>query len=277
LTEQTDRELTDRGLTDRGLTGRVRIEPVGDHVAELVMDRPEALNAVDTEQARAITEACTRLAADQRIRAVVLSSAVAKAFCVGADLKERNRLDNDQLIAQRPMARRAYNSVLELPMPTVAAVEGYALGGGCELALSCDLIVASDTAIFALPEVGVGIIPGGGGTQLLSRRIGLNRAADLIFSTRRIDAEEAYRIGLADRRVPAGTARTSARDLAARIAANSPVGLRNAKRALRTGFDLPLADGLEVEDACWRATAASADRAEGVAAFVEKREPRWRG
>jgi enoyl-CoA hydratase/carnithine racemase len=272
LTEQTDRELTDRGLT-----GRVRIEPVGDHVAELVMDRPEALNAVDTEQARAITEACTRLAADQRIRAVVLSSAVAKAFCVGADLKERNRLDNDQLIAQRPLARRAYNSVLELPMPTVAAVEGYALGGGCELALSCDLIVASDTAIFALPEVGVGIIPGGGGTQLLSRRIGLNRAADLIFSTRRIDAEEAYRIGLADRRVPAGTARTSARALAARIAANSPVGLRNAKRALRTGFDLPLADGLEVEDACWRATAASADRAEGVAAFVEKREPRWRG
>jgi enoyl-CoA hydratase/carnithine racemase len=270
-------ELTDEALPDRAPADRVRIEFVGDHVAELVMDRPEALNAVDTGQARAITEACARLAADQRIRAVVLSSAVPKAFCVGADLKERNRLDTDQLIAQRPLARRAYNSVLELPMPTIAAVEGYALGGGCELALSCDLIVASDTAVFALPEVGVGIIPGGGGTQLLSRRIGLNRAADLIFSTRRVDAEEAHRVGLADRRVPTGTARASARELAARIAANSPVGLRNAKQALRTGFDLPLAQGLEVEDACWRATATSPDRAEGVAAFVEKREPRWRG
>jgi enoyl-CoA hydratase/carnithine racemase len=259
------------------LTDRVRIERVDDHVAELVMDRPEALNAVDTEQARAIDDACAQLAADPAVRAVVLSSAVTRAFCVGADLKERNRLDDEQLIAQRPVARRAYTSVLELPMPTIAAVEGYALGGGCELALSCDLIVASDTAVFGLPEVGVGIIPGGGGTQLLSRRIGLNRAADLIFSTRRLDAEEAYRIGLADRRVPTGAARDAARDLAGQIAAKSPIALRNAKQALRTGFDRPLTEALEIEDACWRSTATAADRAEGVAAFVEKREPRWQG
>jgi enoyl-CoA hydratase/carnithine racemase len=162
-------------------------------------------------------------------------------------------------------------------MPTVAAVHGYALGGGCELALSCDLIIAADDAVFALPEVGVGVIPGGGGTQLLSRRVGLNRAADLIFTTRRLDADEAYRIGLADRRVPVGADREAARELAADIAARSPVALRNAKRALREGFDLPIADGLEVEDRCWRATAFSADRAEGVAAFVDKRLPRWPG
>lgn len=239
------------------------------------MDRPEALNAVDTDQAKAIAEACADLAADPDIRVVILSSAVPKAFCVGADLKERNRLSDDDLVAQRPLARRAYNSVLELPMPTIAAVEGYALGGGCELALSCDLIIASDTAVFALPEVGVGVIPGGGGTQLLSRRVGLNRAADLIFTTRRIGADEAYQIGLADRRTTAGGAMDAARDLAATISAKSPVALRNAKRALRTGFDLPIGDGLQVEDEAWRATALSADRAEGVAAFVEKREPQW--
>lgn len=253
----------------------VRVEWPGDHVAEIVMDRPEALNAVDTRQAAAIAGTCDQLAADRSVRVVILSSAVAKAFCVGADLKERNALSDDDLAAQRPISRRAYNSVLELPMPTIAAVEGYALGGGCELALSCDLIIASDTAVFALPEVGVGVIPGGGGTQLLSRRVGLNRAADLIFTTRRVGADEAYAIGLADRRTPTGEAARAARDLGNQIATKSPVGLRNAKLALRTGFDLPLSQGLDVEDRAWRDTAFSADRAEGVAAFVEKREPRW--
>ncbi len=273
----TDRDRSG-AIADRpGEFGRIRIERVGEHVAELVLDRPEALNAVDTGQARAIADACGQLAADPTVRAVVLSSSSAKAFCVGADLKERHRLDAEQLAAQRPLSRRAYNAVLELPVPVVAAVEGYALGGGCELALSCDLIVASDTAVFALPEVGVGIIPGGGGTQLLSRRIGLNRAADLILTTRRVAVEEAYRIGLVDRRVPAGSARQRARELAVGIAARSPVGVRHAKAALRTGFDLPLEAGLQVEDAHWRAAAASADRVEGVAAFVEKREPRWPG
>jgi enoyl-CoA hydratase/carnithine racemase len=255
----------------------ILIERPADHVAEIVMNRPEALNAVDTRQAAAIAGACAELAADDQLRVVILSTALAKAFCVGADLKERNRLSNDDLAAQRPQSRRAYNSVLELPMPTVAAVEGFALGGGCELALSCDLIIASVWAVFALPEVGVGVIPGGGGTQLLSRRIGLNRAADLIFSTRRVPADEAYAIGLADRRAATGEARRAARELAAEIAGNSPIALRNAKKALRTGFDLPIDEALEVEDRCWSATAMSADRTEGVAAFVQKRPPNWPG
>lgn len=260
-----------------GTPPTIRVERVADHVVEVVMDRPEALNAVNLDQAVAIADACAGIAADPTVSAMIISSAVPKAFCVGADLKERNRLGNDDLAAQRPLLRRAYNAVLEMPVPTIAAVHGYALGGGCELALSCDLIVAADDAVFALPEVGVGVIPGGGGTQLLSRRVGLNRAADLIFTTRRVDADEAYRIGLADRRVGAGADRDAAIELAAGIAERSPVALRNAKRALRTGFDLPIAEGLEVEDACWRDTAFSADRAEGVAAFVQKRAPRWPG
>lgn len=253
----------------------VGIERVDDHVVEIVMDRPTALNAVDTQQSRAIVAACDEVAADRSVRAVVLATALDKAFCVGADLKERNRLSDAELADYRPISRQAYTSVLRLPMPTIAAVEGYALGGGCELALSCDLIVASDTATFALPEVGVGVIPGGGGTQLLSRRVGLNRALDLILSTRRVAADEAATIGLVDRRAAPGAARPVARELAQLISSKSPVATRNAKRAVRQGLDLSLDDGLELEDACWRDTAFSADRAEGVAAFVEKRQPQW--
>ena len=255
----------------------VRIERPADFVAELVMDRPEAMNAISTDQARAIGDACDALAADDDIRVVIVSSAVDRAFCVGADLKERAGFSHDDLREQRPITRRAYGGVLNLPMPTVAAVDGFALGGGCELALSCDLIVASESAVFALPEVGVGLIPGGGGTPLLSRRVGWNAAADLIFTTRRVSADEAFRIGLADRVAAPGAARDTAVELATTIAAHSPVGLRQAKIALRRGFDTDLASGMEIEDAAWAATAFSADRVEGIAAFTEKRRPRWPG
>ena len=253
----------------------VRIEWPNEHVAEVIMDRPEALNAVSTSQARSISEACAELADAAGCRAVVLSSALDRAFCVGADLKERNGFSDTQLAEHRPTSRAAYQAVRDLPMPVIAAVEGYALGGGFELALSCDLIVASETATFGLPEVSVGLVPGGGGTQLLSRRIGLNRALDLILTARRIDGVDASALGVCDRLVAPGTARTAARDLAALIAGHSPQGSRQAKRAVRAGYDLALVDGLETEDAAWRAAAFSADRIEGIAAFNEKRPPVW--
>ncbi|MCX2969209.1 enoyl-CoA hydratase-related protein [Streptomyces sp. TRM70308] len=247
------------------------------HVAELVLDRPQAMNAVSTRLAADLAEACAALAADTGVRAVVLTSSNDRAFCVGADLKERNRFTDAELGRQRPYARAAYTGVLQLPMPTIAAVHGFALGGGFELALSCDLIVADTTAVVGLPEVSVGVIPGGGGTQLLPRRVGAARAAELIFTARRVEAEEAHRIGLVDQLVAGGAARAEALELAGRIAAHSPVGLRAAKRALRTGWGMALAAGLEVEDAAWRTVAFSGDRAEGVAAFNEKRAPRWPG
>ena len=162
-------------------------------------------------------------------------------------------------------------------MPSIAAVEGYALGGGCELALACDLIVAAESAVFGLPEVGVGLVPGGGGTQLLSRRLGSNRAADLIFTGRRLNASEARELGLVDRLVPAGTARSAAAQLAAEIAANSPIALRNAKWALRQGADVDLPSALLIEDQAWHRTAFSLDRVEGIAAFNARRAPRWPG
>jgi enoyl-CoA hydratase/carnithine racemase len=249
----------------------------GDHIAELTLDRPEAMNAVSTQMAQELSAACVALCADQQVRAVVVTSSSTKAFCVGADLKERNSFSDADLMEQRPAARAAYSGVLNLPMPTIAAVEGFALGGGLEIALSCDLIVAGSTAVVGLPEVSVGIIPGGGGTQLLTRRIGWSRAAGMIFTARRMSATEAAALGLVDEVTEPGSARDRGLALAGQIAANSPVGIRQAKRAMRLGSDVDLATGLEVEDGCWRATAFSGDRTEGIAAFVEKRPPRWPG
>ncbi|MCI3932724.1 enoyl-CoA hydratase/isomerase family protein [Streptomyces sp. AN091965] len=247
------------------------------HVAELALDRPKAMNAVSSAMARSISEACDALGADRDVRVVVLTSTHERAFCVGADLKERNSLTDAELVRQRPVSRAAYTGVLDLPMPTVAAVHGYALGGGFELALSCDVIVADPTAVVGLPEVSVGVLPGGGGTQLLPRRVGAARAAELIFSARRVEAAEAKELGLVDLVAGEGEDRDEALALAARIAANSPVGLRAAKRALRLGHGLDLRAGLEVEDAAWRSVAFSGDRVEGVAAFNEKRKPEWPG
>lgn len=246
-------------------------------VVELVLDRPKAMNAVSTEMARSLAGACAALGSDPAVRVVVLTSSHERAFCVGADLRERGSLSDADLARQRPVARGAYAGVLELPVPTVAAVHGFALGGGFELALSCDVIVADGTAVVGLPEVSVGVIPGGGGTQLLPRRVGAARAAELIFTARRVEAAEARELGLVDALVEEGRDRAEALALAVGIAANSPVGLRAAKRALRLGQGLDLRAGLEVEDAAWRSVAFSGDRAEGVAAFNEKRTPDWPG
>jgi enoyl-CoA hydratase/carnithine racemase len=264
-------------MSDAATLVRIERHGEGGHVAELVLDRPEAMNAVSTAMAQAISAATGKLAADDTVRAVVVTSTHERAFCVGADLKERNALSDDELRAQRPLARAAYGGVLALPVPVVAAVDGFALGGGFEIALSCDLIVAGDGATVGLPEVSVGVIPGGGGTQLLTRRVGWSRAASMIFTARRLGATEAHELGVVDEVVPAGSARDRALEVATLIASHSPVGMRNAKKAMRLGFDTDLASGLDIEDECWAATAFSGDRAEGVAAFAEKRRPVWPG
>jgi enoyl-CoA hydratase/carnithine racemase len=248
---------------------------LGGHIVELALDRPEAMNAISTQMALDLGAACARLGADKDVRVVLVTSTNERAFCVGADLKERASLSDAELMTQRPVSRAAYGGVLNLPVPTIAIVEGFALGGGLEIALSCDLIIAGSSAVVGLPEVSVGVIPGGGGTQLLTRRIGWSRAAGMIFTGRRMSAEEAAALGVVDEVPESGTARDRGFELAAQIAANSPVGLRQAKRAMRLGGDVDLATGLEVEDGCWRATAFSGDRAEGIRAFNEKRSPEW--
>ena len=269
-----DLSMTELSSPTRPMVTITRHGP-GGRVAELALDRPEAMNAVSTQMARELGAACAELSADQGVSVVVVTSTSPKAFCVGADLKERHSFTDADLFAQRPLARAAYNGVLNLPMPTIAVVEGFALGGGLEIALSCDLIIAGSAAVVGLPEVSVGVIPGGGGTQLLTRRIGWSRAAGMIFTARRMSAAEAAALGVVDEVLEAGSGRARGLELAAQIAANSPVGLRQAKRAMRLGGGVDLATGLEVEDGCWRASAFSSDRAEGVAAFAEKRPARW--
>ena len=269
------------GARGAGVAGGARLRHeddgsgAGGLIGEVVLDRPDAMNALNTSMLAELTGHFTALAADPSVTVVIVSAAGERAFCAGADLKERAAMSDALIMAQRPAFRAAFRALLALPQPAIAAVHGYALGGGCELALSCDVIVAEETAVLGLPEATVGLVPGCGGTQLLARRTGPGRAAELIFSGRQVQAAEAAEIGLADRLVPAGRAREVAFELGRQIAANSPVAVRAAKLALRGGADLPLAAALEVEDAAWRTAAASADRREGIAAFAEKRRPRW--
>lgn len=257
--------------------GNVMVRRHGDFVAEVVLDRPASLNAFSSAMAGEFADTLRQLAVDSGVRVVVLSSSAERAFCAGADLKERASFSDDDLLAQRPLIRDLFASVRDLPMPAIAAVQGFALGGGFELALSCDVIVADETAVFGLTEVTVGLVPGGGGTQLLTRRIGVGRASDLVLSGRKVEAAEAYQLGIADRLVPAGKARAAALELANAMAANSPLAVRAAKRAVRAALGASIDVGLVVEDSAWHAAAVSADRREGIAAFAEKRAPKWEG
>jgi enoyl-CoA hydratase/carnithine racemase len=248
-----------------------------EHVLEIELHRPEALNALSTALARELAAVTADAARADDLRVIVLTAAGDRAFCVGADLKERNAMSDDEMRAQRLVFRAAFGGLLHLPQPAVAAVHGFALGGGCELALSCDVVVGDDTAVLGLPEVTIGLVPGGGGTQLALRRLGAGRAADVVLTGRRIPAAEAHALGLIDRLVPAGSAREAALDVARQVAGNSPVATRAAKRALRDGYGLDYSAAMDVEDAAWRTAAFSADRREGIAAFNEKRRPGWPG
>src|SRR3954467_12935468 len=175
---------------------------IRESVAQIELSRPDALNAISSELARELVAITATVANDPDVRAVVLTAAGDRAFCVGADLKERNAMSDAEFRTQRMLFRAAFGGVLNLPQPTVAGVHGFALGGGLELALSCDLVVADETAGMGLPEVPIGLVPGGGGTQLALRRLGPGRAADVVLTGRRIPAEEAHQLGLVDRPLP---------------------------------------------------------------------------
>jgi enoyl-CoA hydratase/carnithine racemase len=244
-------------------------------VATVTLQRPEVLNAISGAMASEIADVVRSATADPAVRVVVVAAAGERAFCVGADLKERGRLDRDGWLDNRERILALFAAVRESPVPTIASVFGYALGGGFELALSCDLVVAADDAVFGLPETTVGLVPGGGGTQLLARRCGVARAKELIFTGRRLPVEEALEWGVANRVVPREELAEATAELAAGILRASPVAVREAKAAIDGGFGSPLRDGIEIEDGAWRAALDSADRAEGIAAFNEKREPRW--
>jgi enoyl-CoA hydratase/carnithine racemase len=245
------------------------------HVGVVTLNRPEALNAISGRMADELAGALLHMAANPDAWVVVVAANGDRAFCAGADLKERNRMDDAGWLRNRILIRALFDSLRAVPQPTIASVFGPALGGGFELALSCDLIVAAEDAVFGLPETRVGIVPGGGGTQLLARKVGTSRAKEVVLAGRRLSAAEAAGWGLVARVVPRAELPAATMELAAEICRASPVGAREAKQAVDRAFDVSLAAGIELEDLAWRRAVASADREEGIAAFNEKRDPRW--
>lgn len=239
--------------------------------------RPEAKNALGRQLLGELEAALAALAEAPAARVVVLHSLVPGAFCAGADLKERAGMTAEQAEAFVDRLRNAFTALAALALPTVAAIEGAALGGGLELALACDLRVAGGEAQLGLPETSLAIIPGAGGTQRLPRLVGPARAKDLVFTGRRIGAAEALGMGLVDRLAEAGQGLATALDLARQISPNGPVALRVAKEAIDHGLDLDLERGLDLERACYRRVLPTEDRLEGLAAFRERRQPDYRG
>ncbi|HVL91430.1 MAG TPA: enoyl-CoA hydratase-related protein [Actinomycetota bacterium] len=246
-------------------------------VATITINRPEAANCLSRATLDELAAAIETLATDDECRAVVLTGEGEKAFCAGADLKERATMTDDQVRDFVRTIRDTATELSRLPQPVIAAINGAAFGGGCELALACDIRVIDEGAQIGLTETSLGIIPGGGGTQRLPRLIGPARAIELIVTARRIDAAEACALGLANVVATSGTARKLAAEIADRIAANAPVAVRAAKEAAWRGLELPLREGLELETDLYQRTLGTEDRIEGLTAFREKRPPVYKG
>lgn len=256
---------------------RFMMEERGGGVALVTFDRAEAMNAFDTVAAEDMLTLFGReLRRRDDIRAVVFTGAGERAFSVGADLKERRGMDDDAWRRQHALFRDAFETLWRFPWPVIAAVRGYALGGGCELALGCDFIYAAEDAVFGLPEVTLGIMPGAGGTQFLPRAVGLRRARELVLTGARFGAAEAQDWGLVNRVAPAAEVVDAALETAFLIARNAPLSIQGAKRAMDSGAEVGLEPGLALEVSIHQRLSASEDRQEGVDAFNEKRKPEWR-
>ena len=246
-----------------------------ERITVVTLNRPQAMNALSGAFADELSGVFTDLADDPDVWVVVLAAAGEKAFCVGADLKERASFSLDDFYKNRAQVRRVFASVRNLPQPVIASVFGFALGGGFELALSCDLIVAAEDAVFGLPETRVGLIPAGGGTQLLTRKLGVARAKEMIFRGRRITVTEAAELGLVAEVAPRDRLAEVTMEVARDICRSSPVAVRSAKAAIDAALGVPIESGIDFEHDAWEHTITSRDRAEGIDAFTNKREPQW--
>lgn len=243
-------------------------------IALLRLQRPEALNAINHQMLAELSEAIDLLEGDKTVRVLVLTGE-GKAFAAGADIARIQALSQQDAQAFCLQGQALFNHLGDLPFPVIAAVNGYALGGGCELALACDIRLAADTARFGMPELGLGIIPGYGGTQRLPRMISTGQALYYLFTGDAIPAQEALRLGLVQGVFPSEILMEQALALAGRIAGKAPLALALAKRSVREGLDLPLNEGISLEAELYLQTFMSADRQEGMAAFLEKRRPQF--
>ena len=248
----------------------VKYEPKGD-VAYLVIDRPEALNALNAQVLADLDAALDAIDLDL-IRCVIVRGAGEKSFVAGADIAQMKDLDPAGGEAFGKQGNDVFLKLENFPIPVIAAVGGYALGGGCELAMACDFRICSDTAVFGQPEVGLGITPGFGGTQRLARIVGPGMAKQMIYTARNIKADEALRIGLVNAVYPASELYAAAEKLASTIAANAPIAVRACKKAINEGAALPIEQAVVCEEKAFGSCFQTGDQQEGMGAFLEKRK-----
>ncbi len=250
---------------------------IDDRIATITINRPKSLNALNPATMAELGEALESLAARQDVGVVLLTGAGEKAFVAGADIAAMSRFNALQALDFSVHGHRVLELIERLPQPVIGVINGYALGGGCELAMACDMLVAADTAKLGQPEVNLGIIPGYGGTQRLARLVGRNVAKELVLTGEMITAQRAWEIGLVNRVVPAAELMKTARETAAKILAKGPVAVRMAKLAMNRGLDLDLSNANAYEASLFATCFSSEDRTEGMAAFLEKRKASFKG
>ncbi|MBU9714808.1 enoyl-CoA hydratase [Evansella tamaricis] len=247
------------------------------HIAQLILKRKDAANALNQEMLDEIMETFHGWQNDLNVRAIVITGDGEKVFSAGADLKERKTMNESEVKKAVAKIGEMVNTVERMPIPVIAAINGAAIGGGLELALACDLRIASENSKFALTETGLGIIPGAGGTQRLPRTIGVQRAKEMIFTGKKIEASLAYDWGLILSVVPSRSLMVEAMGLAEAISKNAPIAIRQAKKAINNGMEVDLNTGLTIEKKAYEMTIPTKDRKEGLQAFKEKRNPVFKG
>lgn len=249
---------------------------VEDHVARVAINRPDSLNAINMALYEDIFQSFRAINDDRSIWVVILTGN-GRAFSVGADLKERQTMTKADVQRRRRLAPLMFGAMTQARAPVIAAVNGYAFGGGFELALACDVIVAAENAVFSLPETRLGVIPGGGATQRLPRMIGVHKAKEIILTGGRFDARKALEYGILNHLVPEGQAETAAREIASEMMLSAPTALAQAKKAINASMNMGLDIGLQFETEAYQSCLTTKDRDEGLAAFREKRQPRYTG
>ncbi|RRN71301.1 enoyl-CoA hydratase [Peribacillus simplex] len=259
------------------MTSLVEISHEEKGIAIVTLNRPDAANALSTELLHCLFEGLDELKRESNLRTVILTGAGVKAFCAGADLKERAGMNDDKVKETVKLIGDTITAVENLPVPVIAAINGSAFGGGLELALACDIRIASETAKVGLTETALGIIPGAGGTQRLPRIVGMSTAKELIYTARRLDAKAAHALKIISHVYPPQQLLEEAKKLAGEIAVNAPLALRAAKAAINQGADTNLKTGLQIEKDCYQTTLKTRDRLEGLSAFKEKRKPVFTG
>ncbi|CAF1336194.1 unnamed protein product [Rotaria magnacalcarata] len=256
----------------------VRLNGISNNIWHLLLDRPSLHNAFNTQLANELIAHCHHIDTSNDIRAAVIVSGQGQSFCSGADLKERKSIKSSkQWLEQHRIFEHMFNSLARLKQPTIACVEGFALAGGFELALNCDIIIASRSASFGLSEVTRGIMPGGGGTQLLTRLVGPARAKHIAITGRRVTAQEAYDMGIVQILTDESNALNKGIELATTIAANAPLAARAIKQAIDEGWGKNSDEAKGIELKYYEQLIDTEDRHEGIRAFNEKRKPQWKG